>query len=69
MEAAKMSVKAVISLKKKLGLTDTLKDFNVPKDREKLMPLVELAAADAQVTANPRILEEDDIMKLYLKAI
>ena len=68
-EAAKMAVKAVISLKKKIGLTDTLKDFKVPKDPEKLKPLVELAAADGQVSYNPHYLEEEDILKLYMKAI
>ncbi|TAL39295.1 MAG: iron-containing alcohol dehydrogenase [Spirochaetes bacterium] len=68
-EAAKMAVKAVVALKKKIGLTETLKDFKVPKDQEKLMPLVELAGADGQVSYNPRYLEEADILKLYLKAI
>ncbi len=68
-EAAKMAVKAVISLKKKIGLTDTLKDLKVPKDPEKLKPLVELAAADGQVGYNPHYLEEEDILKLYMKAI
>jgi alcohol dehydrogenase class IV len=69
LEAAKMAVKAVISLKKKIGLTDTLKDLNVPKDPEKLKPLVELAAADGQVSYNPHYLEEEDILKIYMKAI
>ena len=68
-EAAKMAVKAVISLKKKIGLTDTLKDFKVPKDPEKLKPLVELTAGDSQIGYNPRYLEEEDILKLYMKAI
>ena len=68
-EAAKMAVKAVVGLKKKIGLTDTLKDFKVPKDRDQLMPLVELAAADGQVGYNPHYLEEEDILKLFMKAI
>jgi len=68
-EAAKMAVKAVISLKKKIGLTDTLKDFKVPNDQEKLKLLVELAAADGQVSYNPHYLEEEDILNLYIKAI
>ena len=68
-EAAKMAVKAVVSLKKKIGLTDTLKDFKVPNDPEKLKPLVELAAADGQVSYNPHYLEEEDILKIYMKAI
>lgn len=68
-EAAKMAVKAVVSLKKKIGLTDTLKDFKVPNDPAKLKPLVELAAADGQVSYNPHYLEEEDILKIYMKAI
>jgi alcohol dehydrogenase class IV len=68
-EAAKMAVKAVISLKKKIGLTDRLKDFKVPEDPEKLKPLVELAAGDSQISYNPHYLEEEDILKLYIKAI
>jgi alcohol dehydrogenase class IV len=68
-EAAKMAVKAVISLKKKIGLTDRLKDFKVPEDPEKLKPLVELAAGDSQISYNPHYLEEEDILNLYMKAI
>jgi alcohol dehydrogenase class IV len=68
-EAAKMAVKAVISLKKKIGLTDRLKDFKVPEDPEKLKPLVELAAGDSQISYNPHYLEEEDILKLYMKAL
>jgi lactaldehyde reductase len=68
LEAARMAVKAVKSLKKKVGLTDTLKDFKVPKDPEKLKPLVELAAADGQISYNPHYLEEADILKLYNNA-
>ena len=68
-EAAKMAVKAVVSLKKKIGLTDRLKDFKVPEDPEKLKPLVELAAGDSQISYNPHYLEEEDILKLYMKAI
>lgn len=68
-DAAKMAVQAVISLKKEIGLTDRLKDFKVPEDPEKLKPLVELAAGDSQIGYNPRYLEEEDILKLYMKAI
>lgn len=68
-EAGQLAVKAVKTLQKKVGLTETLKDFNVPTDKDKLKPLVELAAADGQVGYNPRYLEEEDILKLYLKAI
>ncbi len=67
-EAARMAVREVKSLKKKAGLGDTLKDFNVPKEREKLMPLVELASGDSQIASNPRPLEEEDILGLYIKA-
>jgi alcohol dehydrogenase class IV len=68
LEAAKMAVRAVKALKKKVGLTDTLKNFKVPKDPEKLKPLVELAAADGQISYNPHYLEEADILKLYNNA-
>ncbi|MBN1532013.1 MAG: iron-containing alcohol dehydrogenase [Spirochaetes bacterium] len=68
-EAAKMAVEAIVHLKKEVGLADTLKDFKVPKDPEKLKPLIDLAAADGQVGYNPHYLEEEDILKLYLKAI
>jgi alcohol dehydrogenase class IV len=67
-EAGKQAVQAVRDLKADIGLTDTLKDLSIPEDREKLMPLVELAAADSQISYNPRYLEEEDILKLYLQA-
>ncbi len=67
--AAKEAVEAVIRLKSEIGLTETLKDFNVPADPEKLMPMVELAGADGQISYNPRYLEEEDILGLYMKAI
>jgi alcohol dehydrogenase class IV len=68
-EAAGAAVHAVIDLKSKIGLTESLKDFNVPAEKENLMPLVELAAGDSQVAYNPRYLEEEDILNLYLKAL
>ena len=51
-----------------IGLTQTLKDFGVPTDRDALQPLVELAAADGQIGYNPRYVEEDDIAALYQQA-
>jgi alcohol dehydrogenase class IV len=68
-DAAGAAVQAVKDLKAKIGLTESLKDFNVPAEKEKLMPLVELAAGDSQVSYNPRYLEEEDILNLYLKAL
>jgi len=69
LQAAKEAVEAVIRLKSEIGLTETLKDFNVPADPEKLMPMVELAGTDGQISYNPRYLEEEDILGLYMKAI
>ena len=69
LEAAKEAVDAVIRLKSEIGLTETLKDFNVPEEAEKLRPMVELAGADGQISYNPRYLEEEDILSLYIKAI
>jgi alcohol dehydrogenase len=68
-EAGKLAVKAVRNLKKEIGLTDNLKDFDVPADDEKLAPLVELAAADSQISYNAKYIEEDEILKLYMEAI
>ncbi|MGO9119518.1 MAG: iron-containing alcohol dehydrogenase [Desulfomonilaceae bacterium] len=68
-QAAKEAVDAVIRLKSEIGLTETLKDFNVPEEAEKLRPMVELAGADGQISYNPRYLEEEDILSLYIKAI
>jgi len=67
-EAAEAAVEAVKELLQTVGLTQTLKDFNVPTDREAMQPLVELAAADGQIGYNPRYMEEEDIATLYLKA-
>jgi alcohol dehydrogenase class IV len=67
-EAAKLAVDAVKGLKAEIGLTETLKDFGVPDDPEKLRETVELAASDSQISYNPRYLEEGDILNLYLKA-
>ena len=69
MDAAKASVQAVRRLKKDIGLTETLKDFGVPADPEKLEPLVELASGDGQLPYNPRMLEDEDIINLYLNAM
>ena len=67
-EAGREAVQAVRDLKADIGLTDSLKDFDIPEGREELMPLVELAAADSQISYNPRYLEEEDILNLYLQA-
>ncbi|MGO9018866.1 MAG: iron-containing alcohol dehydrogenase [Syntrophobacteraceae bacterium] len=67
--AARMAVQAVKDLKARIGLTQTLKDFGLADDRERLMPTVELAASDSQVSYNPRYLEEEDIFNLYIKAL
>ena len=68
-EAARAAVRGVKDLKKEIGLTERLKDLGVPDDREKLMPTVELAGADSQISYNPRYAEEEDILNLYLKAL
>jgi len=67
-QAARAAVQAVKDLQKSVGLTQTLKDFGVPDDRETLLPLIDLAMGDSQFPYNPRDLEEDDVYNLYLKA-
>ena len=67
-QAARAAVQAVKDLQKSVGLTQTLKDFGVPDDREALQPLIDLAMGDSQLPYNPRDLEEDDVYNLYLKA-
>ncbi|MBN2179551.1 MAG: iron-containing alcohol dehydrogenase [Deltaproteobacteria bacterium] len=67
-QAARAAVEALKDLQKSVGLTETLKDFGVPDDREALQPLIDLAMGDAQTPYNPRYLEEDDVYDLYLKA-
>ncbi len=66
--AANAAVEAVTALKKDIGLTETLRHFNVPNDPEKLRETVELAASDSQIGYNPRYLEDPDILELLLKA-
>jgi alcohol dehydrogenase class IV len=66
--AGRMAVQAVKDLQKEIGLTETLKDFGVPEDRDALQSLMEVASGDSQITYNPRYCEEDDIINLYLKA-
>jgi len=68
-EAARAAVQGVKDLKKAIGLTERLKDLGIPDDREKLMPTVELAGSDSQISYNPRFTEEEDILNLYLKAL
>jgi alcohol dehydrogenase class IV len=67
-EAAMAAVQAVKDLKKDIGLTQTLRDFSVPNDSNELQQTVELAAADSQISYNPRYLEDSDILELLLKA-
>lgn len=67
-EAARAAVQAIKDLQKAVGLTETLKDFGVPDDREALQPLIDLAMGDSQLPYNPRSLEDDDVYNLYLKA-
>ena len=67
-QAAKAAVQALKDLQKSIGLTQTLKDFGVPDDREALQPMIDLAMGDAQTPYNPRYLEEDDVYNLYSKA-
>ena len=69
LENALTAVEGVKKLKKEVGLTQTLSDFDVPSDPEKLSDLVELAAGDSQISYNPRPLDETDILELYLKAL
>lgn len=69
LEAGKMAIDAVRELRKKVGLTQTLKDFKVPTNRTALQTLIELAASDGQMGSNPRAMEEDDIYDLYMKAM
>ena len=68
LQAAERSCEAVIGLRIEIGLTETLKDFSVPEDGNN-SSLVELAGSDGQISYNPRYLEEEDILNLYLKAI
>jgi alcohol dehydrogenase class IV len=67
-EAAMAAVQAVKDLKKAIGLTQTLRDFNVPNDANELRQTVDLAASDSQISYNPRYLEDSDILELLLTA-
>jgi alcohol dehydrogenase len=67
-QAARAAVQSVKDMQKSVGLTQTLKDFDVPGNREALQPLIDLAMGDSQLPYNPRDLEEDDVYNLYLKA-
>jgi len=68
-EAGKKAIEAVRKLRKDIGLTQTLSDFKVPKDRQSLQPLIEQALADGQMGSNPRDMSEDDVYEVYLKAM
>ena len=67
--AARHAVEAVKNFKKRIGLTETLKQWDVPNDRERLMETVELAAGDSQIGYNPRYVEEEDLVNFFLKAL
>jgi len=68
-EAGKKAVEAVRKLRKDVGLSQTLKDFKVPQDRQALQPLIDQTIADSQIASNPRDMSEDDIYEVYLKAM
>ena len=68
-ESAALALQAVRSLKKEIGLTETLRDFGIRDEADSLAPLVELAAADGQISYNPRYAEEDDIRALFVNAL
>jgi alcohol dehydrogenase class IV len=67
-EASLAAVQAVKDLKKGIGLTETLRDFNVPNDPDELQQTVDLAASDSQISYNPRYLADSDVLELFLKA-
>ena len=67
-QAARAAVKAIRELQKTVGLTQTLKDFDIPEEREALQPMIDLTMGDGALPYNPRALEEEDLYHLYLKA-
>ncbi|MFH1117327.1 MAG: iron-containing alcohol dehydrogenase [Pseudomonadota bacterium] len=67
-QAARLAVEAVKDLKRRIGLAETLEQWGVPDDRERLMETVELAAGDSQIGYNPRYVEEEDLLNFFLKA-
>jgi alcohol dehydrogenase class IV len=67
-QAARAAVQAVKDLQQAAGLTQTLKDFDIPEEREALQPMIDLTMGDGALPYNPRALEEEDIYHLYLKA-
>lgn len=68
LDAAAEAVQAVKDLKKVVGLTETLADFNVPEDDDALRETVDLAAGDSQIGYNPRYVEEQDLYAFYRAA-
>ena len=68
LDVAAEAVQAVKDLKKVIGLTETLADFNVPEDDDALRETVDLAAGDSQIAYNPRYVEEQDLYALYRSA-
>lgn len=69
LEAAKLAVEAVHTLKKEIGLTDTLKDHGVKDDDDVLNALAEQAVGDSQVSYNTRYAEEEDLLEIYKNAL
>jgi alcohol dehydrogenase class IV len=67
-QAARAAVQAVKDLQKTVDLTQTLKDFDIPEEREALQPMIDLTMGDGALPYNPRALEEEDLYHLYLKA-
>lgn len=67
-QAARAAVQAVKDLQQAAGLTQTLKDFDIPEEREALQPMIDLTMGDGALPYNPRALEEEDLYHLYLKA-
>jgi alcohol dehydrogenase class IV len=67
-EAARAAVQAVRDLQQAASLTQTLKDFDIPEEREALQPMIDLTMGDGALPYNPRALEEEDLYHLYLKA-
>jgi alcohol dehydrogenase class IV len=68
-DAGKAAVQAVRDLQKKIGFTQTLKDFGVPATREGQTAIVELTMMDGAIGTNARQTEEEDVYNLIAKAM
>lgn len=67
-QAGFRAIESVRALKEEISLTLTLADYHVPENPDLLAALVEKAAMDSQLSYNPRPLDEEDILDLYLSA-